>query len=115
MELDQPGGPGGERVDLLVEAAANPFVNPNVVTDLSDLATGPDLAPSTGWPVPRWPPNTEVGQLVLEIDFLLRLGWTGRRRRLAEAADAPLLGAGGRCPRPGRHPRVGGGCTGRTG
>lgn len=48
---------GGERVDLLVEAAANPFVNLNVVTDLGDLATAPtspqyrlaraEVAPST--------------------------------------------------------------------
>ena len=65
---------GGERVDLLVEAAANPFVNLNVVTDLGDLATAPTSPQYRLARAEVAPLNTEVWHLALEIDFLLRLG-----------------------------------------
>ena len=89
---------GGERVDLLVEAAANPFVNLNVVTDLGDLATAPTSPQYRLARAEVAPLNTEVWHLVLEIDFLLRLGWqldagAGSRKlrmlhSLGRAADA---------------------------
>ncbi|NLH65990.1 MAG: alpha-mannosidase [Candidatus Microthrix parvicella] len=89
---------GGERANLLVEAAANPFVNFNVTTQAGDVLTA---AKSPLYRLARAelaPLNTEVWHLALEIDFLLRLGWqldtaSGSRklrlmRALGGAADA---------------------------
>ncbi|MBK9561031.1 MAG: hypothetical protein IPO44_16245 [Candidatus Microthrix sp.] len=92
----QPEARGGERVDLLVEAAANPFVNLNVVTDLGDLATAPT---SPQYRLARAEVallNTGCGNLVLEIDFLLRLGAAAGRPTPARGSCGCSTPQGGR-------------------
>ncbi|MEZ5381983.1 MAG: glycoside hydrolase family 38 C-terminal domain-containing protein [Microthrixaceae bacterium] len=88
---------GGERVDLLVEAAANPFVNMNAPTPLGDVLTAPTTPMYRLTQAEVAALNVEVWHLALEVDFLLRLGWqldtVGSRKlrilaALSRAADA---------------------------
>ena len=73
--LVSPDAQGGEQVDLLVEAAANPFVNLNVITQAGDVLTASKQPLYRLAQAELAPLNTDVWNLALEIDFLVRLGW----------------------------------------